>query len=468
MTTLSRAQNEVLRELMECNPEADVAEVNRLMDNRFKANGKGPLLWESLEESVRAFCPFAVDETKSIVFYRDGVWHRNGRNEVSRLVIGLLGEAGTQPNATRITERIEANSREIKGIGPRTHMNFRNGMLDLETLELLPHSPDYASTVQLQINWNPDAKAPKFQAWMDSTIDPDVHQAIKEVIGGAIFPGSPFQVAVAMIGPGGNGKGTIERTIRKMLPEDAVSAVDAAELATNRFAVADLYGVTTNLCGDMQRLDIHSTAIFKKATGDDVIRAERKFGQPFKFTSKAFLVFSGNAMPRSTDRSEGWIRRWHIIPMERTISGPLDGSIEATFQTTEELEGIARLAVEALIGALRNRGYSKPAACQLAKSAYRRECNSVEAFIYDALDISNLKSRDKPFTSKKSLSSAYEKYCKQEGCEILSPQQLYRALVLAGNHSVKNRSGTCISGGGPGRGFEGVRIRPEWVTPPSQ
>lgn len=462
MTPLSRTQNQILRELGMRNPDADVAEVKRLMEHRFRTEGKGPLLWESLEDCVRLFSPLGIDRAKAILFYRDGVWQRDGDDEVIRLVMGLLGQDGTQKEAKTIAERIRARSPKIEGVGPREFINFRNGMLDLETLELLPHSPDYKSTVQLLVDWDPEAKAPNFEAWLASTVDSDLHHVIKQVIGAALFPGSPFQVAVALIGPGGNGKGTLERTIRKMLPKHVASSVDLAELATNRFAAADLYGATTNLCGDIQPFTIHNTAIFKKLTGNDSIRAERKFGHAFNFTSEAFLIFSGNAMPPSTDSSEGWARRWHIIPMERVISGPLNSDIESRIQTAEELNGIARIAVHALKDALKARGFAEPSACRLAKEAYRRECSSVHAFIEEGLELGVSESGEKPFVPRSEVARAYNHYCEQTESRQESNYVLYTAIAKIGRGKVN----TCSRRIGPSRtsqrGFEGVRVRSRW------
>lgn len=466
MTPLSGTQNQILRELRMRNPDADVAEVKRLMENRFRNEGKGPLLWESLEDSVRLFSPLGIDPGKAILYYRDGVWQRNGEDEVIRLVMGLLGQDGTPKEAKTIAERIRARSPEIEGVGPREFINFRNGMLNLETLELLPHSPEYKSTVQLLVDWHTAAKAPNFEAWLASTVDPDLHHVVKQVIGAALFPGSPFQVAVALIGPGGNGKGTLERTIRKMLPKHVVSSVDLAELATNRFAAADLYGATTNLCGDIQPFTIHNTAIFKKLTGEDVIRAERKFGQPFNFTSEAFLVFSGNVMPPSTDLSEGWARRWHIIPMEKPIAGPFDSTIETRMQTVEELNGIARIAVHALVEALHAHGFSEPTACRLAKEAYRRHCSSVHAFIEEALEVGVSAGDETVFETRKAISASYSRYCAETDSKREASPALYRTILQVGGDNVTERSRRIGSERQSERGFEGVRVRPEWSTAP--
>ncbi len=49
-----------------------------------------------------------------------------------------------------------------------TLINFKNGLLNLKSLELKPHSPDFLSTIQLPCDWNPSAeKSPVFDDFLD-------------------------------------------------------------------------------------------------------------------------------------------------------------------------------------------------------------------------------------------------------------------------------------------------------------
>jgi hypothetical protein len=53
----------------------------------------------------------------------------------------------------------------------------------------------------------------------------------------------------------------------------------------------------------------------------DRITGERKHRDPFAFRSYAKLLFSANSIPRSSDRSYAYHRRWIIIPFSRVFDG---------------------------------------------------------------------------------------------------------------------------------------------------
>jgi len=52
-------------------------------------------------------------------------------------------------------------------------INFRNGLLKLSTMELLPHSPEVLSTIQLSCDWTgEDAPTPCFDSYLQESNHP--------------------------------------------------------------------------------------------------------------------------------------------------------------------------------------------------------------------------------------------------------------------------------------------------------
>lgn len=455
MSDLSKSQLNALDELRRLNDEETVERVRAWMVAGFMAGRSRN--WEDLEEAVLAFGPLALDGRRTLHKYRDGVWVPNGKIEVRRRLAGLLGQAPIDRPAQEILGRLSIRDPLIDGVGPSRFINFRNGMLDLHDSVLVNHDPEHYSTFQLTVDWNPHATCPRFKHWLDSTIDPEVHDILLQVIGATIYAGMPFQRVVALIGPGYNGKGTLERVMRALLPLDAVSSISLSDLATRQFHQAELYGKTANLCGDIERLTISGTAIIKMLTGQDRITTEKKFADPFAFTSQAQLVFSGNAMPPTTDGSHGWHRRWLIIPMLRQIEGRPDRGLEQELMQAQELEGIALLAVRAIQQALAHGNFIEPSACIRAQEAYRLECDSVSAFIESELVFGvRTQSEESAVIRRSVLLDRYVAYCVDADVACKSPNALYDGLKQAG------RSRVCeIRPGGESRerGFSGFSFR---------
>ena len=85
-------------------------------------------------------------------------------------------------------------------------INVENGLLNMRTRELLPHTPDYYSLTQLPIQYDPEAKAPKFEKFLDDVLYPELIRTAKEIIAYTFIRKNLFQYWFVLIGNGGNGK----------------------------------------------------------------------------------------------------------------------------------------------------------------------------------------------------------------------------------------------------------------------
>jgi putative DNA primase/helicase len=294
---LSLSQIAEIQKLRIGRPDVDIAAlVSLIADGVF--DGKA-LIVENLRIATEIVGPFDVDKGGMIWHYRGGVWLPDGEAELARRVLLCTGARYRKDQVSQVASIIKARIPNIDGLGPSRLINTKNGMLNWRTLKLLPHEPKYFSTYQLTVNWNPEAECPEVDKWMAKMFEPDIIKLLWQVIGVVVHPGMGFQKAIALIGGGFNGKGTFLRLCQNLLPESAVSAIDPRTLTTNRFAGSDLFGSTANICGDIERFTFTSTAEFKKMTGNDTLRAERKGHHAFTFVSEATNLFSGNEMPQS-------------------------------------------------------------------------------------------------------------------------------------------------------------------------
>ncbi len=140
----------------------------------------------------------------------------------------------------------------------------------------MPHSPDYLSTVQLAVEYDPEAKCPRFDKWLTEVLDPDCIEFIWEIIGYTMYSGNPLQIAVLLSGKGRNGKGSLIRILEAIIGSHNITSVTLHDLSENRFAKALLYGKLANLAGDLDPKWVSNTAIFKSVTGGDTLQGENK------------------------------------------------------------------------------------------------------------------------------------------------------------------------------------------------
>ncbi|MFM8154531.1 MAG: phage/plasmid primase, P4 family [Actinomycetes bacterium] len=420
LSKLSLDQRSQVMSLRVNRPELDIDTLVDIMANEIFDRG---LKVPQLVRAVDMLGPLAVDAGKRIWRYDAGVWLPDGDAELTRRVLLCTGDRYKADYPRQAESIIKARTPKIQGLGPSHLINVKNGMLNWSTLEVLPHDAKYYSTYQVTVPWNPQATCPTVEHWFAETFDERLHNLLWQVIGVTIYPGMGFQKIIALVGSGYNGKGTLQRLCMGLLPESAYTGIDPRELVNNRFKPAELFGKTANICGDIERFTFNSTAELKKITGDDPINAERKMGHPFTFVNQATILIAANKMPQSRDTSDGWFRRWHIVPLERKISGRPDRSLEPRMK--EEREGVLVKAVLALRQAMEQGGFDEPEESKRALREYQHACNSIALFVNERITFgAHLKAP----VSRKVVYSAYKEFCRDERLEIESRQRFYESL----------------------------------------
>jgi P4 family phage/plasmid primase-like protien len=307
-------------------------------------NEKGTeLLARELANGVLELGPIGLGRDRDFWRYEGGVW-RSDPDIVMHRSVDLLGNSYRPRHLSAAKDIVHRLARPITADPVPDYMNFRNGMLHWQTGVLEEHDPDFGSTIQFPLDYNPEAACPNFDKFLGQILHEDYVALAWEMLGYLMYSGNPQQVAFLFYGGGQNGKGTLIRVIEGILGRKNIAHESLDQLNKSTFSAVNLYGKIANIAGDIDATYQESTANFKKITGEDTIGAERKFGDRFDFENWAVPLFSANKIPGSADVTEGYLRRWivlhfhkHIAESER-ITG-LSDLLQA------ELEGIAAKAL---------------------------------------------------------------------------------------------------------------------------
>ncbi len=148
----------------------------------------------------------------------------------------------------------------------------------------------------------------------------DVFTAL-ELIGYCIYRTAKYEKALLCIGKGSNGKGTFLKLLDRFLGPKNVSHVSLQDMNEDRFAIAGLHGKFANTFADLKSGKLTTAGNFKMLVSGDFTRAQKKYGQPFEFSSYAKLIFSANEIPQSEDKTFAYYRRWIIFFFEKVFDG---------------------------------------------------------------------------------------------------------------------------------------------------
>ena len=361
-----------------------------------------------------------VADTEKLYHYAHGVYLDDGETILKTIIEQEFGGISNNRMVSDVIGKVKRRTyidRELFNNGPI--LNVQNGLLNLETLELKPHTPDYLSTSQINVAYDKNATAPKIKKFISEVARPEDVNLIEELIGWLLWPDYNIHVAVMLLGPGRNGKGTLLRLITAFLGAKSVANVTLQDLVSDRFAKADLYGKMANIGGDLPAKDLSDTAAFRNLTGGDDNRAQEKYRVAFNFRNKAKMLFSANVLPRSPDDTYAYYSRWILLEFLHTFdprSGTGDPDLDSKLQTPEELSGLLNIALAGL-KRLRNNGwrFSYDKTVEDVEIMYKRNSNPVVAFLMDECE-----EDPEAYVEKGVLQSRFRRYCEQHGIRPLT------------------------------------------------
>ena len=322
--------------------------------------------------------------------YEGGVFRPNGADIARRLAHKLLGTA-SKPERIEATSSLLKESSKVAAseLNPvaMNLLNVQNGMLDWRTGELKPHSPEYRSTFQINAAYVQGGRSEALDRFLAEVFPPDALPLAEELVGYLLRPTTKFQKAFTLLGDGANGKSTFLSMLTAFLGEDSVSHISLQDLVENRFVAAELQGKLVNVYADLPTSSLEQSDVFKAIVGGDIIKAERKFGQPFKLVPTARLLFSANELPKSRDLSPAYFRRWVIIPFPNRFQGSkAKKDLLELLTTPEARSALLSRAVAGLRRLEQQQEFTNCPSVQEAGQTYRRQCDNAFEFISERLE----------------------------------------------------------------------------------
>lgn len=165
-----------------------------------------------------------LDNEQIFAYRKDGVFEEIKEGVLKSFCYNILHEA--KPNSWEGSwegEYFKALKRQIpyvETMNPRRdYINFKNGMLNLYTMEFTEHSPNFLSTIQVPYEYDVNATCPIFEAFLHDVFEGDEERVnlIQEIMGYCFLPEIKIQMAFFFFGVGSNGKSVLAEVIRQML-----------------------------------------------------------------------------------------------------------------------------------------------------------------------------------------------------------------------------------------------------------
>lgn len=296
--------------------------------------------------------PFYVAEGTGLIYtYNGKFWEEVGDIYIKSFAEIWFSPKPTESMRNEFCAKIRANKQRKKEWYENSifrRINLQNGVFDIETNRLLPHSEEFAFTGILPYSYNANAKAPRFRKFMQEVTcgDEELEKVLLEFAGYCISGDSCWlHKALILSGSGSNGKSTFMTILKSVAGESLYSSLSLTALndAAKRYL---LLNKLFNLGEETHVSALAKSEVFKILVGGGEVDIKRLYQQPFIYKNIAKMMFACNKLPYSNDSTEGLYRRLVIVPFNaKFVEGKNeDKGIEQ--KILEELPGILNIFIE--------------------------------------------------------------------------------------------------------------------------
>lgn len=328
-----------------------------------------------------------IEVNGALYVYEDGYYQADDRiieQKMISLYPGILQRQRAEV-LSYIKIKTHVNAGDIR-VNPYI-LNLKNTRLDIRSGKCLEFTSDAIEFDRIDVTYDPSAYCADLDKMLNRVFlaDREVIQLFGEMLGSVLLKHARYQKAFLFYGSGSNGKSTILDLIKTFLGRRNYAAI-ALEKVADRFNTAELENKLANIGDDIDNTTIKDTGTLKKLFSGNAIMVERKGERPYTIEPYATHIYSCNSIPRSFDKSEGFYRRWLLIPFNARFTADnedYDPLIEDKITTPEALSYLLNVGIKGAQRLIRNGRFTEPQSVIEALEAYKADNSTVLSWIED-------------------------------------------------------------------------------------
>jgi|SRR5665213_390140 len=424
LNDVGNAERLILRHGFDLRYSAELAAWLVWEKTRFRVDDSGELHRRAKETALSIWTECgAGDDPKKIARHAD-------QSESERAIKAMVKLASSDPAVQVRLEELDADP---------WLLNVANGIIDLRTGRLMPHSREALCTKLASVALV-DAKCPRFLRFLDEITgrDAELIGFLQRLFGYSLTGLTTEQCFALLYGMGANGKSTLLAVLRFLLGDYFCQADFGTFLAHPsqgpRNDIARLRGsrvVVSSEAGEGKQLD---ESLIKMLTGGDKIAARQLYREAIEFDVTFKLWLAANHRPDIRGVDEGIWRRVRLIPFDVQIpEAERDPNLLDALKA--ELSGILGWALDGCI-AWRAGGLMAPERVLVATQDYREESDVMGTFLSDCCDIGTGYS-----VSASQLFMSYQAWAGHNGLRGMSNTAFGRKLGDRGFGTTRDSSG---------------------------
>lgn len=344
-------------------------------------------------------------------------------------------------------------------------LNCLNGVVDLRSGELLPHSPEQRFLHCTAVPYKVGANWAVWEQWLSETVGKPEQTPegkaeavawLQMAVGYSLTGHTREEVLFYLFGPPRSGKGVFIETLLFLLGEPLAKEVSFASFTAERtgdvqsFDLAPLKPCRFVAAAESNTYEKLNTAKVKAMTGGNSLYVAFKHKTPFNFRPQ-FKVWLSSNQPVNADPDDdaAW-GRVRLLNFPNSHLGAEDKQLKQRFRSPAVIEGVLAWAVRGAMRwyALGRQGLSEPAGSLSLKAQQRDTLDAVGMWIDERCELG-----EHHFAAGSELYQDYAEWCKPEGVKPKQRRGLTETLQRKGYRYARVRQGDRLV-----RGFYGLKL----------
>lgn len=337
----------------------------------------------------------------------------------------------------------------------KRYINCNNGIIDLETDKLLPHSWKYKTEIKFKGNYIVSDEEfdkvytdSRLKKYLNTTLQGQDVLTLQETFGLLLSPhAKETQALVIFKGEGSNGKSVAFELMESMVTNriEHICSIPINNMG-DAFALADAEGKQAIIVHDDNTKTFPANDNMKALITGEPIPVNKKGENIRTLEFNTLMCYGMNRLPNTPDKSHGFYRRIAIIPFYKTF-GTLEQKQKGEADEIKDVH-MAKSIIEyeqSILLSWAYRGLKRlksnnwemtlSDAAAYEKEEYKEETDSALFFFKEQI----IKTGDpKHMILPKTLFKCYEVFCEDESIKPLARRSFITQIKKIGIHTKKS------------------------------
>lgn len=308
-------------------------------------------------EFKNVYPKFFEDE---IYYFKDGYYKVADKKQLESKLLNVF-DSTTAPVAANATNTFTGLVyTDNFGKNADSKICLENGILDIESLSLIPPDPNFEINYKLDVAWNDESKCEKYDSFLDWVFggDEDSIRCFNEFAGLTFVNNMSFQKMLFLLGEGANGKSTLAQLLEKIHHPKFVTNQSVSSLDDDR-VMYSMKGKLLNISSEQSVIKNISEKNLKQLTGGDSVSVRALYKESIVMRPTVRFLCLANSLPGTSDVGVSFRRRIMILKCPNVIPEG-ERNPELINEILEEKEGIFAKWMQSYKNLLKRKRFIEP------------------------------------------------------------------------------------------------------------